>query len=58
MEVLIDEIKDGFCLGKTRNYKTVKIIIPDAKFNTKMTNNFAKVKITGADSFGLKGILS
>ncbi len=53
VEVLIDECKKEFLLGKTRTYKTVKIPTVDKNLVGKIMN----VKITDALSWGLKGIL-
>jgi len=52
VEVLIDECKKEFLLGKTRTYKTVKIPAIDKDLVGKIMN----VKITDALSWGLKGV--
>lgn len=55
VKILIEEIRDGFLLGKTRSFKTVKI--EKENRNLKIENRIGKivkVKITNADSFGLK----
>jgi len=53
VEVLIDEYKKEFLLGKTRTYKTVKI----PAVNKNLVGKIINVKITDALSWGLKGIL-
>jgi len=50
VEVLVNEHKKGFLLGKTRNYKTVRF-----KGNKSLVGQFVKVKITDILPWGLKG---
>jgi len=52
VEVLPEEFKDEFLIGKNRHYKTVKF-----KGNKNLIGNFVKVKIIDALPWGLKGIL-
>ena len=52
IEVLIEESKNGFLLGKTRTYKTVKF-----KGRKNLIGQLVKVKITDALPGGLKGRL-
>ena len=52
VEVLVEEIKNGFSLGKTRTYKTVKF-----ESNKDLIGQFVKVKILNAIPFGLRGEL-
>lgn len=56
VEVLIDSSYKGEYLGKTRDYKSVKIR-NDQKCPKSLIGNFVKVRITEVQSFGLKGIL-
>ena len=51
-EVLVEKSKNGFLIGKTRHYKTVK-----SKGTKKLLGQFIKLKIVDADSFGLEGKL-
>jgi len=51
-EVLVEEIKNGFLIGKTRTYKTVKF-----ESNKDLIGQFVKVKILNATPFGLRGEL-
>jgi tRNA-2-methylthio-N6-dimethylallyladenosine synthase len=59
VEVLIEETKNGFLLGKTRHYKTVKIQLDPKPYtlNANLIGQFVKVKIIDALSWGLKGKL-
>jgi len=58
VEVLIDEIKNGFIFGKTRSFKTVKIKQKINTRNDKLKNgDIIRVEIVGIDSFGLYGEL-
>ncbi len=50
VEILVNKTKKGFLIGKTREYKTVKV---ESKKN--LLGQFAKVKITDALPWGLKG---
>lgn len=50
VEVLVQEKKENFFLGKTRGYKTVKIISEED-----LLNSIIKVKIEKAFPWGLKG---
>jgi tRNA-2-methylthio-N6-dimethylallyladenosine synthase len=50
VEVLVEEFKDGFLIGKTRHYKTVKF-----EGEKNLIGNFVKVKILDALPWGLKG---
>jgi tRNA-2-methylthio-N6-dimethylallyladenosine synthase len=50
VEVLVEEEKDGYLLGKTRHYKTVKF-----RGKKEFIGNFLKVKIVDAFAWGLKG---
>jgi len=52
VEVLVDEIKNGFLIGKTKTYKTVKI---QSKEN--LIGQFIKVKISKISPFGLRGVI-
>jgi tRNA-2-methylthio-N6-dimethylallyladenosine synthase len=52
VEVLPEEFKNGFLIGKTRHYKTVKF-----EGNKNLIGSFVKVKMTDALPWGLKGIL-
>ena len=61
-EALLEFEKNGWLIGKTKEYKTVKIKIqnPNAKSNPnakiqKVIGDFVKIKITEANSWGLKG---
>lgn len=53
IEVLPEEEKDGFLIGKSRHYKTVKF-----EGNKNLIGNFVKVKILRTSPFGLKGELA
>jgi tRNA-2-methylthio-N6-dimethylallyladenosine synthase len=57
--VLIDETRNGFLLGKTRHYKTVKIQLDPKPYtlNANLIGQFVRVKIIDALPWGLKGIL-
>ncbi len=50
VEVLVNEQKNGFLLGKTRTYKTLKF-----KSDKNLVGDFVKVKIIDATPWGLKG---
>jgi len=50
IEVLPEEYKDGFLIGKCRHYKTVKF---EGKEN--LIGKFVKVKILDVFPWGLKG---
>jgi tRNA-2-methylthio-N6-dimethylallyladenosine synthase len=52
VEVLPEEFKDEFLIGKNRHYKTVKF-----EGNKNLIGKFVKVKIIDALPWGLKGIL-
>ncbi|XOB41654.1 MAG: MiaB/RimO family radical SAM methylthiotransferase [Candidatus Nealsonbacteria bacterium] len=52
VEALVNEQKNGFLIGKTRTYKTVKF-----GGQKNLIGQFVKVKIIDALSWGLKGIL-
>jgi tRNA-2-methylthio-N6-dimethylallyladenosine synthase len=52
IEVLVEEDKNGFLLGKTKNYKTVKF-----RGDSDLVGQFIKVQITQALPWGLKGEL-
>jgi tRNA-2-methylthio-N6-dimethylallyladenosine synthase len=52
IEILPEEFKKGFLIGKSRHYKTVKF-----KGNKNLIGKFVKVKIIDALPWGLKGIL-
>ena len=52
IEVLPEKIKNGFLIGKSKTYKTVKF-----KGNQNLIGIFVKVKITDALTWGLKGEL-
>ena len=57
VEVLIEEIKNGFLIGKTRTYKTVKIKTLNTKYKlltTRLVGQFVKVKILDATPFWIK----
>jgi len=49
-EVLVNDYKKGYCIGKSYHYKTVKF-----KGKKSYIGKFVKVKITDALSWGLKG---
>lgn len=49
VEVLIEKVEDGFLFGKTRTFKNVRV-----KSRIK-TGQFAKIKITQANAWGLEG---
>lgn len=53
VEVLVEQEKNGFLLGKTKTYKTIKIQNP--KSETRLIGKFVKVKIIDALVWGLKG---
>jgi len=48
--ILVDKAQNGFLIGRTRSYKTIKF-----KGNKDLVGKFTKVKITDALSWGLKG---
>jgi tRNA-2-methylthio-N6-dimethylallyladenosine synthase len=50
IEVLVEEFKNGFLLGKSRHYKSVKF-----KGEKGLIGNFVKVKILDALPWGLRG---
>jgi len=50
LEVLVETEKDGFCIGKSRNYKTVRF-----KSEKDIIGKIRRVKITDATAWGLKG---
>jgi tRNA-2-methylthio-N6-dimethylallyladenosine synthase len=50
IEVLPEEYKDGFLIGKCRHYKTVKF-----EGDKNLIGNFVKIKILDALPWGLKG---
>ena len=52
LEVLVEEKKKNFLIGKTRNYKTIKFKGPQ-----NLVGRLANVKIEEALVWGLKGIL-
>lgn len=52
VEVLIDESKNGFLFGKTRHYKTVKLLGPE-----NLKGEWVKAEITDIFPWGLKGKL-
>jgi len=52
IEVLVEENKNGFLLGKTKNYRTVKF-----RGDSNLVGQFIKVQITQAIPWGLKGEL-
>jgi len=52
VDVLVEEEKDGFLLGKSRHFKTVKF-----KGEKDLVGNFVKVKILKVEPFGLFGKL-
>jgi len=53
IEVLMEEKKDNFLIGKTRTYKTVK-----TKSSKGLIGQFAKVKIIDISPWGLKGVIN
>jgi len=60
VEVLPEEQKNGFLIGKSHHYKTVKIQALNTNYKLLTTNfigQFVKVKIIDALPWGLKGIL-
>jgi len=58
VDVLVEDYRNGFLVGKSCHYKTVKIQNTKYKIqNTKLIGQFVKVKITNANPFGLKGEL-
>jgi len=52
IEVLVEEDKNGFLLGKTKNYKTIKF-----RGDSNLVGQFIKVHITQTLPWGLKGEL-
>jgi len=56
IEVLPEEKKKGWLIGKTRHYKTIKFPIPDSqsKFQ-KLFSRIIKVKVVSVSAWGLKG---
>ena len=52
IEVLIEQKKKTFLMGKTRSYKSIRF-----KGNKNLIGKFVKVKILGALPWGLKGEL-
>ena len=52
VKFLPTDYKDGFLIGKTKDYKTIKV-----KADKKHLNEFKKAKVTDATNFGLKGNL-
>jgi len=52
-DVLLNETKDGFLIGKTRTYKTIKFKGPK-----NLIGQFVKVKIVDASAWGLRGDIS
>jgi len=52
IEVLVEEKKDRFLIGKSRHYKTVKF-----EGERKLIGEFTKTKIVKVNSFGLNGKL-
>ena len=52
IEVLVEENKNGFLIGKTKTYKTVKF-----RGDSNLVGQFIKVKITQALPWGLRGEL-
>lgn len=50
VEALPENFQDGFLIGKTESYKTIKF-----KGSKNLIGKFTKVKITDASSWGLKG---
>ena len=59
VEVLPEEEKNGFLIGKSRHYKTVKINLEPKTYNLKpnLIGQFVKAKIIDALPWGLKGKL-
>lgn len=60
VEVLLEESKNNYLVGKSRHYKTVKILMPDTEYkiqNTNWVGKIIKAKIINAHSFGLEGKL-
>lgn len=52
VNVLVDSLKNGFGLGKTRSYKTVKFPLSGSTVNP---GDLVKIKITKTMAFGLVG---
>jgi len=52
VEALISEVRDGFLIGKTDTYKTIRL-----KGSKRLIGQFVKAKIVEATSFGLRAIL-
>lgn len=52
VEFLPTDYKNGFLIGKTKDYKTIKV-----KASKKHLNEFKKAKVTKATNFGLSGDL-
>lgn len=55
--VLPEEFKNGFLIGKSRHYKTVKFL-PRSEGDKDLIGNFLKIKIVDALPWGLKATLS
>ena len=57
VEVLVDEQREGFLLGKSRHFKTVKIKIGKEAAEKNFIGQFVKADITEALPWGLEGEL-
>ena len=55
IDVLVEKEKNGFLIGKSWHYKTVKFPFIQAKSKKNLIGKFVKVKITDALPWGLKG---
>ena len=58
IEVLVDKVDEYFIYGKTKSFKSVRIELRIMNYESKIKKGeFAKVKITKVNAWGLKGIL-
>ena len=58
VEVLVNEIKNGFLIGKTKSYKSIKIINQESGIrNQELVGQFVKAKVIDALPWRLKGTL-
>ena len=57
VDVLVENIKNGYLIGKTKTFQTVKIKINSTDEKQNNVGEFVTSKITKAKSFGLEGKL-
>jgi tRNA-2-methylthio-N6-dimethylallyladenosine synthase len=57
VEVLFEKEKNNFLIGKSEQYKTIKLKVKSYKLQD-FIGQFVKIKITEADAWGLKGDVS